>query len=62
VLYWAQDPHQSANFFILHECGGALTDLKYFWLTNCLLLMIQKCYAGDQAVIFHMENIALLFI
>jgi len=54
MLYWAQDPHQSAIFFILYELGGAL---KHFWLTNglfWLLLAIQN--------VMHMINSAVFSI
>jgi len=60
---------------MLHKRGGALTGLKYFWLTNSLfwlLLVIQNCYKTNSAVfsvhnaVFSeeccMENIALLFV
>jgi len=44
--------------FILHECDGALTGLKHFWLTNSsfwLLLVIQNAMHVTKSAVFSKE-------
>jgi len=59
-LYWAQDPCQSAIFFILHKHGSALTKAylvnKYcssFWL----LLMIQNVMHMTNSAVFSVRSV-----
>jgi len=44
-------PMPECYFFILHNCSGALTGLKHFWLTDnsfWLFFSDSKCYTHDQ--------------
>jgi len=51
-------PTPECYFFILHECGGALTGLKHFWSTNTsfwLLFAIQNVTHVTNSAVFSEE-------